>query len=103
MFFFSEKKGKEKGLRGAGKGLIAGYFPDQLVFSKHQIILKPIYSHFNNYLLDTSTCTEWSITRSTGHSGLILPGSPPSLLTASRIAAKSTTAGTPLQNGNTSG
>lgn len=50
------------------------------------------------YLLDTSTCTEWSMTRSTGHSGLIRLGSPPSLLTASRIAAKSTTAGTPLTN-----
>lgn len=50
------------------------------------------------YLLDTSTCTEWSMTRSTGHSGLIRLGSPPSLLTASRIAAKSTTAGTPLKN-----
>lgn len=50
------------------------------------------------YLLDTSTCTEWSMTRSTGQSGLIRLGSPPSLLTASRIAAKSTTAGTPLKN-----
>lgn len=49
------------------------------------------------YLLDTSTWTEWSITRSTGQSGLILSGSPPSLLTASRMAAKSTTAGTPLK------
>ena len=53
-----------------------------------------IMTHF----LDTSTCTEWSITRSTGHSGFIVAGSPPNLLTASRIAAKSTTAGTPLQN-----
>ena len=36
------------------------------------------------------------MTRSTGHSGLILEGSPPSLFMASLIAAKSTTAGTPL-------
>ena len=54
------------------------------------------YNIIIQYLLDTSTWTEWSITRSTGQSGLILSGSPPSLLTASRMAAKSTTAGTPL-------
>ena len=36
------------------------------------------------------------MTRSTGATGLILAGSPPRFLTASRIAAKSTTAGTPL-------
>lgn len=36
------------------------------------------------------------MTRSAGHTGLIFSGSPPSLFTASRIAAKSTTAGTPL-------
>ena len=40
------------------------------------------------------------MTRSTGHRGLILDGSPPSLLMASLIAAKSTTAGTPLMNIN---
>ena len=47
-------------------------------------------------LLNTSTCTEWSMTRSAGAMGLILAGSPPRRLTASLIAAKSTTAGTPL-------
>ena len=36
------------------------------------------------------------MTKSTGHNGLILAGSPPSLLIASLMAAKSTTAGTPL-------
>lgn len=36
------------------------------------------------------------MTRSAGHIGFIFWGSPPSLLTASLIAAKSTTAGTPL-------
>ena len=49
------------------------------------------------HLLATSTCTEWSITKSAGHIGFIFSGSPPSLLTASLMAAKSTTAGTPLQ------
>jgi hypothetical protein len=37
------------------------------------------------------------MTKSTGHKGLILDGSPPSLFIASLIAAKSTTAGTPLK------
>jgi len=37
------------------------------------------------------------MTKSTGHNGLILAGSPPSLLIASLMAAKSTTAGTPLE------
>ncbi len=44
----------------------------------------------------TSTCTEWSMTKSAGQRGLIFYGSPPSLFIASLIAAKSTTAGTPL-------
>lgn len=38
------------------------------------------------------------MTRSTGTSGLILFGSPPSLSIASRIAARSTTAGTPVKS-----
>jgi hypothetical protein len=41
---------------------------------------------------NSSTMTEWSMTRSTGTSGLILVVSPPSLAIASRIAARSTTA-----------
>ena len=46
----------------------------------------------------TSTCTEWSITSSTGWSGLIFFGSPPICFMASRIAARSTTAGTPVKS-----
>ena len=45
-----------------------------------------------------STMTEWSMTRSTGTSGLILAASAPSLAMASRIAARSTTAGTPVKS-----
>ena len=45
-----------------------------------------------------STITEWSMTRSTGTSGLILRGSPPSARMASRMAARSTTAGTPVKS-----
>ena len=45
-----------------------------------------------------STITEWSMTRSTGTSGLIFLGSPPSATMASRIAARSTTAGTPVKS-----
>ena len=45
-----------------------------------------------------STCTEWSITRSTSTSGLIASGSPPISSIASRIAARSTTAGTPVKS-----
>jgi hypothetical protein len=45
-----------------------------------------------------STITEWSMTRSTGDSGLIFLGSPPSFAIASRIAARSTTAGTPVKS-----
>ncbi len=46
----------------------------------------------------TSTITEWSITRSTGISGFTLSGAPPSLMMLSRIAARSTTAGTPVKS-----
>ncbi len=46
----------------------------------------------------SSTCTEWSMTRSTGWSGLMRCGSPPSCASASRIAARSTTAGTPVKS-----
>lgn len=51
----------------------------------------------SSYCLLKSTWMEWSMTRSAGHTGLIFSGSPPSCFTASRIAAKSTTAGTPLE------
>ncbi len=47
---------------------------------------------------NTSTCTEWSTTRSTGTSGLIRFGSAPSRFTAARIEARSTTAGTPVKS-----
>ncbi len=47
---------------------------------------------------NASTCTEWSITSSAGMSGLIRDGSPPSVAIASRIAARSTTAGTPVRS-----
>ena len=46
----------------------------------------------------SSTWTEWSMTSSTGWSGLIFFGSPPSRFMASRIAARSTTAGTPVKS-----
>src|SRR5450759_820912 len=46
----------------------------------------------------SSTCTEWSMTRSTGCSGLISRASPPRRARASRIAARSTTAGTPVKS-----
>ena len=42
---------------------------------------------------NSSTCTEWSMTSSTGISGLIFAGSPPWSRIASRIAARSTTHG----------
>ena len=45
-----------------------------------------------------STWTEWSITSSAGTSGLIFAGSPPRSAIASRIAARSTTAGTPVKS-----
>ncbi len=38
------------------------------------------------------------MTSSTGTSGLILPGSPPSCAIASRMAARSTTQGTPVKS-----
>ena len=38
------------------------------------------------------------MTRSTGTSGLILEGSPPRCRMASRMAARSTTAGTPVKS-----
>jgi hypothetical protein len=48
---------------------------------------------------EESTWTEWSMTSSAGTSGLILAGSPPTSSTiASRIAARSTTAGTPVKS-----
>src|ERR1017187_166551 len=46
----------------------------------------------------SSTCTEWSITRSTGWSGLIFDALPPSFASASRMAARSTTHGTPVKS-----
>src|SRR6266487_1933962 len=46
----------------------------------------------------TSATTEWSMTSSAGISGLIFVGSPPSSCMASRIAARSTTAGTPVRS-----
>ena len=42
--------------------------------------------------------TEWSITKSTGFKGLIFSGSPPRAINPSRIAARSTTAGTPVKS-----
>ena len=45
-----------------------------------------------------STCTEWSITRSAGTSGLIFCGFPPIRATAERMAARSATAGTPVKS-----
>ncbi len=38
------------------------------------------------------------MTRSTGETGFILPASPPSLIMASRMAARSTIAGMPLKS-----
>jgi hypothetical protein len=45
-----------------------------------------------------STWTEWSMTRSAGTSGFTRAGSPPSSAIASRIAARSTMAGTPVKS-----
>ena len=50
---------------------------------------------------NTSTCTEWSITSSDGINGLIWLALPPSFTTASRIAARSTTQGTPVKSCST--
>ena len=47
---------------------------------------------------DTSTITEWSITKSTGTSGFTFCGSPLSAVMPSRIAARSTTPGTPVKS-----
>jgi len=47
---------------------------------------------------NTSACTEWSMTRSTGQRGLILEGSPPRRCMQSLMAARSTTAGTPVKS-----
>src|SRR6202011_2656522 len=46
----------------------------------------------------SSTCTEWSMTSSAGASGLTRCGSPPSRAIASRMAARSTTHGTPVKS-----
>lgn len=45
-----------------------------------------------------STWMEWSITRSAYTSGLIFAGSPPRVFIVVRIAARSTTAGTPVKS-----
>jgi hypothetical protein len=47
---------------------------------------------------EDSAMTEWSITSSTGTSGLTRVGSPPMDTSASRMAARSTTAGTPVKS-----
>ena len=47
---------------------------------------------------EASAITEWSMTSSTGTSGLTLAGSPPSAPRASRMAARSTTPGTPVKS-----
>ena len=49
-------------------------------------------------LPNTSATTEWSMTSSAGISGLIFFASPPRVCIASRIAARSTTAGTPVRS-----
>ena len=49
-------------------------------------------------LPEKSTITEWSITRSTGISGFTWSGEPPSVVIPSRMAARSTTAGTPVKS-----
>jgi hypothetical protein len=52
-------------------------------------------------LANASTCTEWSMTRSHGTSGLIFFGSPPRRCIGARIAARSTTHGTPVKSCST--
>ena len=47
---------------------------------------------------EDSAITEWSMTSSTGTSGLMAVGSPPIVARASRMAARSTTAGTPVKS-----
>ena len=49
----------------------------------------------------TSTCTEWSTTRSTGTSGSMIFGFLPMRATAERMAARSTSNGTPVKSCNT--
>ncbi len=54
--------------------------------------------------LNASTCTEWSMTRSAGTCGLTLlavDASPVMRTTADRMAARSTTAGTPVKSWRT--
>ena len=48
-----------------------------------------------------STWTEWSTTRSTGTSGSMILGFLPSLATAVRMAARSTSSGTPVKSWST--
>jgi hypothetical protein len=48
-----------------------------------------------------STCTEWSTTKSTGTSGSMIFGFLPRRATAERIAARSTSNGTPVKSCNT--
>ena len=52
-------------------------------------------------LANASTCTLWSMTRSQGTSGLTFFGSPPRRFMASRMAARSTTHGTPVKSWST--
>ena len=47
---------------------------------------------------ERSAITEWSITSSTGTNGLIWEGEPPRPTSASRMAARSTTPGTPVKS-----
>ena len=60
-----------------------------------QIEFQPVFEP------NASTCTLWSMTRSHLTSGLIRFGSPPSFFIASRIAARSTTQGTPVKSCST--
>ncbi len=65
----------------------------------HYVRIQDPYWHLGESIVPAlSTCTEWSITRSTGISGLILSGSPPSAAKALRKEAKSTTTGTPVKS-----
>lgn len=48
-----------------------------------------------------STWTEWSMTRSTGTRGSTMDGSAPALAAALRMAARSTTSGTPVKSWRT--
>lgn len=69
--------------------------------SNLSLFLSNYFSSFclrDSGVLAKSTWIEWSMTRSTGHCGLTFEASPPSLATASLIAAKSTTKGTPVKS-----